>query len=113
MRFATECSYDFVFVYDDASMSSRLASLSGEMKDVPVITSRSGQLLVRLYSDPNYVLEGFEANVSLAEPCLCGNHGYCKETLCFCDVGWSGFRCDQCAHGYSGSDCRIDSPHAE
>lgn len=61
----TECSYDHLYVYDGATYESLLlAVFSGESLPSPVI-AKSGAMLILLYSDTNYILEGFEAEYSI------------------------------------------------
>eukprot|EP00051_Salpingoeca_urceolata_P018531 m.260520 g.260520 ORF g.260520 m.260520 type:complete len:200 (-) comp19217_c1_seq1:1537-2136(-) len=62
--YATECQYDYLFVYDGPSYSSPLvAAMSGDTVPPPAIAT-SGQMLVFFYSDTNYVLQALMAKWS-------------------------------------------------
>lgn len=127
----TECSYDYVFVYDGDSFSSPLlGSFSGKTEPQQVIAS-SGYMLVLLYSDTNYVLDGFRAEFSITDcPNNCSNHGVCYDHSCVCDNAWGGHDCSRklcpekcgvhhghgyckegehcvCNHLYSGQACNL------
>lgn len=59
-------------------------------------------------------LDGLAAvGPTCSAPCDCGAHGSCGESLaCECDLGYSGARCDECAHGWAeGPDeaCALES----
>uniref|UniRef100_A0A182QTX8 Multiple epidermal growth factor-like domains protein 8 n=1 Tax=Anopheles farauti TaxID=69004 RepID=A0A182QTX8_9DIPT len=90
----TECSYDYIFIYDgDSFRSPLLGSFSGNTEPQHVIAS-SGSMLILLYSDTNYVLEGFRAEFSVTNcPNNCTGRGRCVEHACFCDRGWIGSDC--------------------
>ena len=88
-------------------------------------------MLILLYSDANYVLEGFQAEFSITE-CErnCTNHGVCENHTCKCENGWTGHDCSfeicpdncgssyhrgicintkcQCFEGYSGQTCGLN-----
>ena len=65
-EYATECSYDYLFVYDGGSPDALLlATLSGSTLPVDLV-AYSGEMLLVLYSDTNYVLAGFEATYTIA-----------------------------------------------
>ncbi|XP_015608730.1 multiple epidermal growth factor-like domains protein 8 isoform X2 [Cephus cinctus] len=123
----TECSYDYVFVYDgDSFRSPLLGSFSGKTEPQQV-TSSSGYMLILLYSDTNYVLDGFHAEFSVTDcPNNCTNHGACIQNTCFCENDWGGKDCSralcpnncgrggvcrggrcQCHPGYSGQSCSL------
>lgn len=127
----TECSYDYVFVYDgDSFHSPLLGSFSGNTEPQQVISS-SGYMLILLYSDTNYVLDGFRAEFSITDcPNNCSNHGKCFRNNCTCDGDWGGFDCSKklcpdncgsrekrgwcdrglcvCKEGYSGQSCSLN-----
>lgn len=92
-------------------------------------------MLILLYSDTNYVRNGFEATFSVA-PCPrnCSNQGLCQNHRCICDTLWTGSSCEdplcpsdcgsaegrgecnmngtqtprcECRSGYSGADCSL------
>jgi len=52
-------------------------------------------MLINLFSDPNYSLEGFVANYTI-ENCTqeCSGHGTCKDGFCQCNNLWRGKACD-------------------
>lgn len=133
----TECSYDYVFVYDgDSFRSPLLGSFSGKTEPQQV-TASSGYMLILLYSDTNYVLDGFRAEFSITDcPNNCSEHGLCfqnnktknTKNRCFCRNNWDGLDCSKegcpekcgeplrgkcthgqcvCNHGYSGQSCSL------
>ncbi|XP_076868849.1 multiple epidermal growth factor-like domains protein 8 [Brachyhypopomus gauderio] len=92
----TECTYDYLFVYDgDSYQSPLLASLSGTTLPQP-IEAKSGKMLLHLFSDANYNLLGFNATYTFSLcPGDCGGHGRCDSTSsrCQCQQGWGGPDC--------------------
>ena len=60
-----------------------------------MIVALSLQMLINLYSDLDYSLEGFVANYTV-ENCTqgCSGHGTCKDGFCQCDKLWHGKACD-------------------
>ncbi|XP_017786408.1 PREDICTED: multiple epidermal growth factor-like domains protein 8 isoform X2 [Nicrophorus vespilloides] len=93
----TECSYDYVFVYDgDSFKSPLLGSFSGKTEPQQVIAS-SGYMLILLYSDTNYVLDGFRAEFSITDcPNNCSKtQGHCFKNRCVCESGWGGQDCSK------------------
>lgn len=59
--FATECSYDYFFVYDgDTHDAPLIAALSGSILPDPIYSSGTSMLIV-FYSDVNYHVDGFNA----------------------------------------------------
>ncbi|XP_004365629.1 hypothetical protein CAOG_00758 [Capsaspora owczarzaki ATCC 30864] len=71
--FGSECLFDYLFVFDGSSTSAPLlGSFSGLAVIPPIIVARSGTMLVVMYSDINYTVGGFEANVNVssASPAL-------------------------------------------
>ncbi|XP_051901341.1 LOW QUALITY PROTEIN: multiple epidermal growth factor-like domains protein 8 [Pristis pectinata] len=91
----TECTYDYLFIYDGQSYSSPLlASLSGNTLPEP-IEARSGKMLLHLFSDANYNLEGFNATYTFTLcPMGCWGRGQCEPTgSCVCQSGWGGTDC--------------------
>ncbi|XP_019220014.1 multiple epidermal growth factor-like domains protein 8 [Oreochromis niloticus] len=92
----TECTYDYLFVYDgDSYQSPLLASLSGNTVPQP-IEAKSGKMLLHLFSDANYHLLGFNATYTFSLcPGACGGHGRCdfSTSKCHCHQGWGGPSC--------------------
>ncbi|XP_074075473.1 multiple epidermal growth factor-like domains protein 8 isoform X1 [Macrotis lagotis] len=91
----TECTYDYLFVYDgDSPRGPLLASLSGSTRP-PRIEASSGKMLLHLFSDANYNLLGFNASFTFSL-CAggCSGRGLCEPSgLCTCDPGWGGPAC--------------------
>ncbi|PZC82381.1 hypothetical protein B5X24_HaOG210422 [Helicoverpa armigera] len=127
IRMGTECSYDYVFVYDGDSFDAPLlGSFSGKTEPQNV-TASSGFMLILLYSDTNYVLDGFRATYAIHNcPNNCTGRGLCVSNKCFCVGNWGGPDCsvelcpnlcsnnghckgDRCAckKGYSGESCSL------
>ena len=129
----TECSYDYVFVYDGDSPLDQnlLASLSGDGIDHSVpLTATSGSMLILFFSDLNYVLRGFRARYyARACPLDCSGHGDCLQSRCQCHTGWVGPACRNpaclvqdcrgrgvcdpqsgcvCQAGFAGVDCGLE-----
>ncbi|XP_053908557.1 LOW QUALITY PROTEIN: multiple epidermal growth factor-like domains protein 8 [Cuculus canorus] len=103
----TECTYDYLFVYDGGSpRAPLLASLSGSALPPP-LEAASGKMLLHLFSDANYNLLGFNASfrASLC-PGGCSGRGRCdSHGRCHCDPGWGG---PACAHPPCPTACQ---PH--
>ncbi|XP_041369444.1 multiple epidermal growth factor-like domains protein 8 [Gigantopelta aegis] len=95
---ATECSFDFLFIYDGNSYASPLiASLSGDSPPNPVLAT-SGFMLLYLFSDRNYMKEGFEATYLILDcPWNCSGHGQCVDYRCRCTQDYTGAACDRLA----------------
>lgn len=91
-------------------------------------------MLILLYSDTNYVLDGFKAEFSVTNcPNNCTNRGKCVGHKCACQGDWVGRDCSQnacpescglsegrgvcklerchCAEGYSGQSCSLHNTH--
>uniref|UniRef100_M3ZXA9 Multiple EGF-like-domains 8 n=1 Tax=Xiphophorus maculatus TaxID=8083 RepID=M3ZXA9_XIPMA len=127
----TECTYDYLFVYDgDSYQSPLLASLSGNSLPEP-IEAKSGKMLIHLFSDANYNLLGFNATYTFSVcPGACGGHGRCDSSTskCHCHQGWGGASCTaplcsqacslngqcdkkgercQCNPGFLGHSCQL------
>ncbi|XP_064359618.1 multiple epidermal growth factor-like domains protein 8 isoform X1 [Dromaius novaehollandiae] len=93
----TECTYDYLFVYDgDSPRSPLLASLSGSTLPAP-LEATSGKMLLHLFSDANYNLLGFNATYSVSLcPRGCSGRGACDpQGHCACQPGWGGPACAQ------------------
>lgn len=95
-QLSTECAYDYVFVYDGkhpGNSSFLIASLSGKSKTQKLL-ARTGSMTIVLFSDTNYVLEGFQADFSVTEcPFNCSSRGQCEDGVCKCDLAWTGEDC--------------------
>ncbi|XP_050786388.1 multiple epidermal growth factor-like domains protein 8 isoform X7 [Gopherus flavomarginatus] len=111
----TECTYDYLFVYDgDSPRCPLLASLSGSTLPPP-LEATSGKMLLHLFSDANYNLLGFNASyrVSLC-PRGCAGHGACEpHGQCRCQPGWGGLdcavpHCDSYCLGHGACDQESD-----
>ncbi|XP_050362348.1 multiple epidermal growth factor-like domains protein 8 [Nymphalis io] len=112
LRMGTECSYDYVFVYDGDSFDAPLlGSFSGKTEPQNV-TASSGYMLILLYSDTNYVLDGFRATYAIHNcPNNCTGRGLCMSNKCFCVGTWGGPDCsvELCPSGCSGNgQCKGD-----
>ncbi|XP_071947686.1 attractin-like isoform X2 [Antedon mediterranea] len=132
--FSTECSWDYLYVYDgDSVFSPQLAAFSGLIKhqDVEVeheLRATSGYAYLHFYSDAAYTLEGFNLSYSV-NTCLsdCSDHGDCSADLkCNCHSGWYSDSCSlelcplncssngicntscECSPGYKGIDCNTE-----
>jgi len=88
-------------------------------------------MLILLYSDTNYVLDGFRAEFFVTNcPNNCSDHGMCSPLhKCYCEGTWGGADCGldlcpegcgrdqrrgecktngcQCERGYSGQACSL------
>ncbi|XP_074538910.1 multiple epidermal growth factor-like domains protein 8 isoform X3 [Halichoeres trimaculatus] len=127
----TECTHDYLFVYDgDSYQSPLLASLSGNTLPQP-IEAKSGKMLLHLFSDADYNLLGFNATYTFSLcPGACGGHGRCDPSTlkCHCHQGWGGAACTtplcsqacavngqcdekgercQCNPGFLGHSCQL------
>uniref|UniRef100_T1JFI7 Multiple epidermal growth factor-like domains protein 8 n=1 Tax=Strigamia maritima TaxID=126957 RepID=T1JFI7_STRMM len=114
----TECSYDYLFIYNgDSYNSSILGSFSGNTLPSPIYAN-SGKMLILLFSDTNYVQKGFQAEFSVTDcPLNCSYHGRCELHKCICDDMWMGESCliprcpDECWELAGRGTCqRIPSP---
>ncbi|KAK3860683.1 hypothetical protein Pcinc_033276 [Petrolisthes cinctipes] len=91
----TECSYDHLYVYDGQTFDSPLLGVFSGRTRPPQVTAGSGHMLVLLYSDTNYVLEGFVAEYSITDcPLNCSSRGECVNHQCECDTLYSGAGCE-------------------
>ncbi|XP_047668729.1 attractin isoform X5 [Tachysurus fulvidraco] len=131
-HFATECSWDHLYVYDgDSIYSPLLAAFSGLIvpehysnETVPEVVAESGYALLHFFSDAAYNLTGFNISYSNQQiSCLlsvsvnqqinmcpnnCSGRGVCRlanssdVVQCECEEGWKGDACDV---PYCASDC--------
>ncbi|WAR31429.1 MEGF8-like protein [Mya arenaria] len=112
----TECSYDFLFIYDgDSYNSPMLASLSGS-NNPETILARSGKMLMYLFSDRNYERKGFKVHYEIKDcPFNCSNQGNCVDFRCYCYPGRTGEFCEReqcpldCSHGQCVPDEENDN----
>ncbi|KAJ1213302.1 hypothetical protein NDU88_000940 [Pleurodeles waltl] len=108
-HFATECSWDHLYVYDgDSIYAPLLAAFSGLIipergnnETVPEVAATSGYALLHFFSDAAYNLTGFNISYNINTcPNNCSGHGECKVTSnstfveCECSEHWKGESCD-------------------
>ncbi|XP_069986395.1 attractin-like protein 1 isoform X2 [Penaeus vannamei] len=118
-HFATECSWDHLYVYDgDSIYDPLLAVFSGmvvqddyQVPQMPEVVAKSGYALLYFYSDAAYNLTGFSISYTVAGcPTTvvgeeCSSRGACLDGECTCDAGWGGPACSVpvCPEGCSGN----------
>ncbi|KAK3875518.1 hypothetical protein Pcinc_019616 [Petrolisthes cinctipes] len=117
-HFATECSWDHLYVFDgDSIYDPLLAVYSGmvvqddyRVPHIPEVVAKSGHALLYFYSDAAYNLTGFSISYRV-EGCAssvagqeCSGHGACLEGVCTCDGDWMGPACSLpvCPNSCSG-----------
>lgn len=123
-----------IFVYDGNSYNSKLiGSFSGKTNPHDIVAF-SGHMLILLFSDTNYVLDGFKAEFSINN-CVnnCSNQGLCLNHTCFCTGDWIGEDCSikacdcgdlenrgfcneatcECRNDYSGQSCSLHKYNPE
>ncbi|XP_030628506.1 attractin [Chanos chanos] len=120
-HFATECSWDHLYVYDgDSIYSPLLAAFSGLIvpesygnETVPEVAAVSGYTLLHFFSDAAYNLTGFNISYRINMcPNSCSGRGECRLgnsseiVQCVCEEGWKG---EACNIPYCTSDCGF--PH--
>ncbi|XP_071792859.1 attractin-like isoform X3 [Asterias amurensis] len=133
--FATECSWDYLYIFDGDSIYAPLvAAFSGPVRYPNIniiheVTTTSGYAYLYFYSDAAFKFEGFNVTYRVDScPNGCSNHGVCNPTYnnCTCDPLWTGNSCDilacpsncsdhgecsptekecVCDSGYQGWDC--------
>ncbi|XP_075045915.1 attractin [Mixophyes fleayi] len=126
-HFATECSWDHLYVYDGDSIYAPLvAAFSGLIvperdsnDSVPEVAITSGFALLHFFSDAAYNLTGFNISYSIDTcPNNCSGRGVCvqgNESSVYCDCAehWKGESCDipycldNCGHPERG-DCNLN-----
>uniref|UniRef100_A0A6Q2YK72 Attractin-like 1a n=2 Tax=Esox lucius TaxID=8010 RepID=A0A6Q2YK72_ESOLU len=124
-HFATECSWDHMYVFDGDSIYAPLVAVFSGLvvpetrgnETVPEVVTSSGYALLHFFSDAAYNLTGFHLSYSLNScPNNCSGHGKCStgnsiasRVYCECDEYWKGEACnipycrDNCGspdHGY-------------
>uniref|UniRef100_A0A8D2ZZ61 Attractin-like 1a n=1 Tax=Scophthalmus maximus TaxID=52904 RepID=A0A8D2ZZ61_SCOMX len=110
-HFATECSWDHVYVYDGDSIYAPLIAVfsglvvpeTGGNETVPEVVTTSGYALLHFFSDAAYNLTGFTIAYSINScPNNCSGHGRCSAApsaasgpaYCECEDYWKGDACD-------------------
>ncbi|KAF7669209.1 hypothetical protein LDENG_00233290 [Lucifuga dentata] len=108
-HFATECSWDHLYVYDgDSIYAPLLAAFSGLIvperygnETVPEVVSQSGYALLHFFSDAAYNLTGFNISYRVNTcPNNCSGRGECRagnstgSVRCECMENWKGEACD-------------------
>ncbi|KPP60184.1 attractin-like protein 1-like, partial [Scleropages formosus] len=109
-HFATECTWDHMYVYDgDSVYAPLIAVFSGLVvpevrgnETVPEVVTTSGYALLHFFSDAAYNLTGFNIFYSINScPNNCSGHGKCStgnsiasRVYCECDDYWKGEACD-------------------
>uniref|UniRef100_H2LJV7 Attractin like 1 n=1 Tax=Oryzias latipes TaxID=8090 RepID=H2LJV7_ORYLA len=109
-HFATECSWDHMYVYDGDSVYAPLVAVFSGLivperrgnETVPEVAATSGYALLHFFSDAAYNLTGFEIYYSMNScPNNCSGHGKCtpgnsavSRVYCECDKYWKGEACD-------------------
>ncbi|TMS21506.1 Attractin [Larimichthys crocea] len=108
-HFATECSWDHLYVYDgDSIYAPLLAAFSGLIvperygnETVPEVVSQSGFALLHFFSDAAYNLTGFNISYRVNTcPNNCSGRGECRvgnstgSVYCECEANWKGEACD-------------------
>ncbi|KAK7901118.1 hypothetical protein WMY93_017887 [Mugilogobius chulae] len=107
-HFATECSWDHMYVYDGDSIFSPLVAVfsgllvpqSAVNVSVPEVVCTSGFALLHFFSDAAYNLTGFNVHYTLDScPQNCSGHGFCTlssvsgTVSCDCEKHWRGHAC--------------------
>lgn len=109
-HFATECSWDHMYVYDGDSVYAPLVAVFSGLivpeirgnETVPEVETNSGYALLHFFSDAAYNLTGFNIFYSINScPNNCSGHGKCtpgnsaaSRVYCECDKYWKGEACD-------------------
>ncbi|KAM9772814.1 attractin-like protein 1 [Syngnathus typhle] len=109
-HFATECSWDHMYIYDGDSVYAPLVAVFSGLivpevrgnETVPEVETTSGYALLHFFSDAAYNLTGFEIFYSINScPSNCSGHGKCtpgnsaaSRVYCECDKYWKGEACD-------------------
>ncbi|CAH2299403.1 attractin isoform X1 [Pelobates cultripes] len=107
-HFATECSWDHLYVYDGDSVYAPLvAAFSGLIvperesnESVPEVAATSGYALLHFFSDAAYNLTGFNISYNIDVcPNNCSGRGQCvhgngSSVYCECASNWRGEACD-------------------
>lgn len=113
--FSTECGYDYLHVFDGASLATSrvLATFVGEGVPPPIV-SRTGKMALSFFSDANYILPGFNATYVIELcPNNCSGIGACANGTCQCPATHTGIDCGQtlCPNNCSGHGTVRGTPH--
>uniref|UniRef100_A0A3B3DQB2 Attractin-like 1a n=1 Tax=Oryzias melastigma TaxID=30732 RepID=A0A3B3DQB2_ORYME len=121
-HFATECSWDHMYVFDgDSVYAPLIAVFSGLVvpetrrnESIPEVMTTSGYALLHFFSDAAYNLTGFNIFYSINScPNNCSGHGRCSaassmagRVYCECEEYWKGEACDipYCKHNCGSPD---------
>ncbi|XP_030628181.1 attractin-like protein 1 [Chanos chanos] len=118
IHFATECSWDHMYVFDGDSIYAPLVAVfsglivpeTGGNETIPEVVTTSGYALLHFFSDAAYNLTGFTIFYSINScPSNCSGHGRCSvansvlsSVFCECEKYWKGEACDI---PYCKNDC--------
>ncbi|XP_076364577.1 attractin-like protein 1 isoform X2 [Tachypleus tridentatus] len=117
VSFATECSWDHLYIFDGSSVYSPLvAAFSGVYKtthnstELPEVVTLSGSAYLYFYSDNVYNMSGFTISINGC-PRNCSGRGLCVDGQCTCWGHWSGSACNipACSRSCSNGQCEIES----
>lgn len=103
-EFATECSWDHLYIFDgDSIFSPLIGAFSGLLikegyytQELPEIIATSGRAYLYFYSDTAYNMSGFKISYSDNScPNNCSANGACIDGVCTCNGGLDGPACDK------------------
>ncbi|GFO40944.1 Attractin [Plakobranchus ocellatus] len=99
--FATECSWDHLYIHNgDSAFAPLVAAFSGIVGDTAAKPRLKFQLtgryvFIHFYSDAAYTLPGFNISYTFDDCNLqCSDKAVCNNSICQCEPGWSGENCD-------------------
>ncbi|XP_073729243.1 attractin-like protein 1 isoform X1 [Misgurnus anguillicaudatus] len=117
-HFATECSWDHMYVFDGDSIYAPLVAVFSGLvvpetksnETIPEVVTTSGYATLHFFSDAAYNLTGFNILYSINScPNNCSGHGRCSTSnsisssvYCECERYWKGEACDI---PYCSDDC--------
>ncbi|KAI7805305.1 putative attractin-like protein 1 [Triplophysa rosa] len=117
-HFATECSWDHMYVFDGDSIYAPLVAVYSGLvvpeakgnETIPEVATTSGYAMLHFFSDAAYNLTGFNIFYSINScPNNCSGHGRCTTSnsisvsvYCECERYWKGEACDI---PYCSEDC--------
>ncbi|XP_016118284.1 attractin-like protein 1 [Sinocyclocheilus grahami] len=109
-HFATECSWDHMYVFDGDSIYAPLVAVFSGLvvpetkgnETIPEVVTTSGYALLHFFSDAAYNLTGFNIFYLINScPNNCSGHGRCttgnsisSSVYCECERYWKGEACD-------------------